>query len=46
MVRPYTEMLFAILGPAWIQEIAKGVSIGAGVWLPSLQFATGIEWVF
>ena len=46
MVHPYTEALFALLGPTWVHEIADGISIGAGVWLPSTQFLTGIQWVF
>ena len=46
MVHPYTEALFAILGPAWVTEIVDNVSVGVGVWLPSAQFLTGIQWVF
>ena len=45
-VHPWTEALFALAGPSWVSEIADGVSIGMGVWLPQMKLVTGIQWVF
>ena len=46
MVHPYTEMIFALLGPHWITEVANDVSVGIGYWVPTSQIFAGIQWVF
>ena len=45
-VHPWTEAIFALLGPSYVTEVANNVNIGTGIWLPKLQAFAGIQWVF